>query len=71
MKLVSKMKELMKNEDGFSFAELIVLLLLIAIISIVILAVTGHAGLIKFVLGGAVAFIVLLIVIVVVISKVS
>lgn len=64
MELLSKIKKLLKNEEGVSLVELIVLLFFIVVVAIVILSLTGHAELIKYVLGGVAVLVVLLIIVI-------
>lgn len=69
MTLFQKIKNLMKSEDGFSLIELIIVLFLIVLVVSIILSVTGHAQFIKFVIGGAVALLVLFFVVIALINK--
>ena len=69
MNLFTKIKNLMKNEDGFSLVELIIVLFLIVLVVSIILSVTGHAQYIVFVLGGVAALVVLFFVVIALINK--
>ena len=69
MTLFTKIKNLMKNEDGFSLVELIIVLFLIVLVVSIILSVTGLAQYIVFVLGGVAALVVLFFVVIALINK--